>query len=67
MADHDLKPGARINCPQCGALHEATAYGMIENRDDARCRVCRANLTHWPQYVGLRLVDQDEITPTRTA
>lgn len=67
MADHDLQPGDRLVCPQCDAIHEATAEGMIETRDDARCHVCRTNLTHWRQYVGLRLVGSDEITPTHTA
>lgn len=65
MADLDLKPGERIVCSQCNAVHEATVDGMIETRNDARCRVCRTILTHWRQYVGLRLVEPDEITPTR--
>ena len=67
MAEHDLKPGERIVCSNCGAVHEATADGMIENINDTRCRVCRHSMTHWRQYVGLRLVEPDEITPTRTA
>lgn len=66
MADHDLKPGDRIACPRCGAVHEATVDGMIATREDARCRDCRAILTHWRQYVGLRLVEPDETTPART-
>lgn len=63
MADHDLKPGDRIVCTNCGAVYQDTADGMIETREDARCRECRAILTHWRQYVGLRLIEPDEIIP----
>lgn len=60
MADHDLTPSQRITCAHCGAVYEVVADGMIETRDDARCTVCRTNLTHWRQYVGLRLIDMGD-------
>ena len=56
MPDQDLTPGQRITCAQCGAVYEVIADGMIETREDARCRVCRNNLTRWRQYVGLRFI-----------
>lgn len=60
MNAHDLKPGERITCSNCRAVYEATADGMINDRNDARCQVCSDIMVHWPQFVGLRLIPPSE-------
>lgn len=56
MSVSNLKPGDRVTCNNCGAMHEVIAEGMINDSNDARCRVCSDIMVRWPQHVGLRLV-----------
>lgn len=60
MSASNLKPGERVTCSNCRAVHEATAEGMINDRNDARCQVCSDVMVRWPQFVGLRLIQPNE-------
>lgn len=59
MSASNLNPGDRVICINCNAVYEVIPEGMINDRNDARCRVCSDIIVRWPQYVGLRLMQPD--------
>jgi hypothetical protein len=59
MSTSNFKPGDRVIYSNCNAVYEVIAEGMINDRNDARCRVCSDIMVRCPQYVGLRFMQPD--------